>query len=278
MRRPAGYRISSARPPRSTGSSSGTCSFSKIICALRQPRSHRRSTETIRGVVAAQPGITLQAVLPHHPGAADAIYALIATAHIYVDLEAVPLAEPARVPLFADRDMALAYAHVHTPPSCTSAHGIALACGTLVSWDGRAWTIGHVGETTVGLRGEGSAWTEVPLPVFETLVRQGKLIGLAPEPTQAQLTVTERLRSAGPAEVREANRRYERLRPFLGEATDTPPGRTVYRWLAAYRQAERLYGNGYVGLLPRTRRSWQSPGQTAGGDARADDAAYCAGV
>jgi len=206
-----------------------------------------------RGVV-AQPGITVHEVLHDHPTSADTLYGLIATARLYVDLEAVPLAESARVPLFADRDMALAYAHVHTTPSCTSGHSMTLACGTQVSWDGRAWTIGHVGETTVGLCGDGSAWTEVPLPVFETLVRQGKVIGLASESTPAQRTVTERLRSAGPAEVREANRRYERLRPFLGEATDTPPGRTVYRWLAAYRQAERRYGTGYVGLLPRTRQ------------------------
>jgi transposase InsO family protein len=209
--------------------------------------------ETIRDVVTAQPGTTLQAFLDHHPGAADALYALIATAHVYVDLEAVPLAEPARVPLFSDRDMALAYAHVHTTPACTSAHGIALACGTLVSWDGRAWTISHVGETTVGLRGEGLAWTEVPLPVFETLVKQGKVVGLAPEPTGAHRAVHERLASAGPAEVHEANRRYEILRPFLHDGPVTAPGRTVYRWLARYRQAERLYGHGYVGLLPRTR-------------------------
>ena len=88
-------------------------------------------------MVAAQPGITLQALLHHHATSADAIYGLIATARIYVDLDAVPLAEPARVPLFPDRDTALAYAHVHATPSCASAHGIALACGTLVSWDGQ---------------------------------------------------------------------------------------------------------------------------------------------
>lgn len=111
----------------------------------------------------------------------------------------------------------------------------------------------HVGETTVGLLGAGSAWTEVPLQVVETLVRQGKLTGLAPEPTQAQRTVTERLGSAGPADVHEANRRYEIIRPFLHDTPVTAPDRTVYRWLARYRQAERLYGNGYVGLLPRTR-------------------------
>ena len=210
--------------------------------------------ETMRRLVAAQPGMTLQALLHHAAASADAIYGLIATARLYVDLDAVPLAEPARVPLFPDRDMALAYAHVHETGSRSAVHTaflwrVALRC----RWDGRAWTIGHVGETTVGLRGEGSAWTEVPLQVFETLAKQGKLTGLAPEPTQAQRTVTERLRSAGPAEVREANRRYELIRPFLRDATVTPPGRTVYRWLARYRQAERLYSNGYVGLLPRTR-------------------------
>ena len=209
--------------------------------------------ETIRRVVAAQPGITLQAVLHHDTSWADAIYGLLVTAHIYVDLDAVPLAEPARVPLFLDRDTARAYAHVHETVAGSSVPGIPLACGVAVRWDGRAWTIGHVGETTVGLRGEGSAWTEVPLQVFETLAKQGTLTGLAPEPTQAQRTVTERLRSAGPAEVREANRRYELIRPFLCDATVTPPGRTVYRWLARYRQAERCYSNGYVGLLPRTR-------------------------
>ena len=210
--------------------------------------------ETIRRVVAAQPGMTLQELLHHDITLADAIYGLIATERIYVDLDAMPLAESACVPLFADRDTALAYAHVYETRSPWAAHGIELACGTVVSWDGRAWTIMHVGETTVGLLGAGAAWTEVPLQVFETLVRQGKVIGLAPEPTQAQRTVTERLRSAGPAEVREANRRYERIRPFLGEALGPPPARTVYRWLAQYRQAARLYGNGYVGLLPRTRQ------------------------
>jgi transposase InsO family protein len=209
--------------------------------------------ETIQRMVAAQPGMTLQELLHHDISLADAIYFWIATEHVYVALDAVPLAEPARVPLFPDRDTALAYAHVHETVAGSSVPGIPLACGVAVQWDGRAWTIGHVGETTVGLRGEGSAWTEVPLQVFEMLVRQGKLTGLAPAPTQAQITVTERLRSAGPAEVREANRRYELIRPFLQEATVTPPGRTAYRWLARYRQAERLYGTGYVGLLPRTR-------------------------
>ena len=38
--------------------------------------------ETIRRLVAAQPGMTLQALLHHDPASADAIYDLIATAHV----------------------------------------------------------------------------------------------------------------------------------------------------------------------------------------------------
>jgi putative transposase len=122
--------------------------------------------ETIRRVVAAQPGMTLQELLHHDITLADALYFLIATERVYVDLDAVPLAEPARVPLFPDRDTALAYAHVQETVAGASVPGIPLACGVAVLWDGRAWTIVHVGETTVGLRGEGSAWTDGSSPLL----------------------------------------------------------------------------------------------------------------
>ena len=95
-------------------------------------------TETIRGAVAAQPGMTLQALLAHHPGAADAIYALIATAHIYVDLEAVPLAEPARVPLFRRSRHG---PRLRACPRDAVVHVCARYCAGVwhaVSWDGQS--------------------------------------------------------------------------------------------------------------------------------------------
>ena len=134
-------------------------------------------------------------------------------------------------PSFADRDTALAYAHVHETPACTSAPGIALACGTRCRWDGRAWTIGHVGETTVGLRGEGSAWTEVPLQVFETLVKQGKLTGLAPEPTQAQRTVTRATPQRRARRGTRGQSPLRTLRPFLmTRRSRRQGGRSIAGW------------------------------------------------
>jgi transposase InsO family protein len=208
--------------------------------------------QDVRRLVAAQPGITLQELLRDYEASADTIYFLIAAGGVYVDLDAAALAEPARTPIFADRATALAYSHLSRTAASPSAHCIDLACGVAVSWDGRIWTIVNIGENNVGLLGEGSAFTELPIDVFEALVRQGKMTGFESEPTQAQIKVKELLGRAGPSDLKEANRRYEIIHPFLQEEIAAQPNRTIYRWLSAYRRAQNLYGNGYVGLLPRT--------------------------
>lgn len=212
----------------------------------------RTIEEDVRRLVTTQPGLTLRELLQGREALTDTIYFLIATGRIYVDLDAAALAEPARAPIFADRETALAYSHLSETPVRSIAHIIDLACGASVCWDGRTWTVVNVGENTIGLLGERSAFTELPINVFEALVWQGKMTGFESEPSQAQIKVKELLGKAGPADLKEANRRYEIIRPFLKEGGNARPNRTVYRWLAVYRRAESLYGNGYVGLLPRT--------------------------
>jgi len=166
MRRPAGCRINCARPPRLTGSSSGTCSFSRLSArrARAEPAGSGRD-DTPHGGSAA--GYDLQELLHSNITVADAIYGLIVNG---VRLCRSGRGAPGRAgtcPLFADRDTALAYRHVHATVAGSSAPGIPLACGVGVLWDGRAWTIGHVGETTIGLLGDGSAWTEIRSPCLK---------------------------------------------------------------------------------------------------------------
>lgn len=211
--------------------------------------------QSVRQAVAVQPGIILQELLRKDEAAIDAIYFLIAAGDIYVDLNLVPLADPERVQVFADRDAALAYAQVNETAPRLSTGLIDLTCGGTVSWDSRVWTIVNVGERNIGLLGEGAAFMELPTEVFESLVRQAKITGLESGTNSAQTKVKEFLDRAGPADLKEANRRYEAIRPHLTKdkaAESVLPSRTIYRWLANYRQAERICGNGYVGLLPRT--------------------------
>jgi hypothetical protein len=48
-----------------------------------------------------------------------------------------------------------------------------------------------------------------------------------------------------------ATARYNQIEPFLNKNTLTPPSPTQRRWINQYRQAERTYNRGYLGLLPR---------------------------
>ena len=51
-----------------------------------------------------------------------------------------------------------------------------------------------------------------------------------------------------------ANRRFDLVKRHLeGEKAPLPiPARTLRFWIAQYRLAKEKYGNGYVGLLPKT--------------------------
>jgi transposase InsO family protein len=58
---------------------------------------------------------------------------------------------------------------------------------------------------------------------------------------------------AGPDALAEAVRRHVAIKAHLSGGTIEPhvPDRTIRHWLRSFRQAEAIYGDGFVGLLPR---------------------------
>jgi transposase InsO family protein len=61
----------------------------------------------------------------------------------------------------------------------------------------------------------------------------------------------------GPDQMVEANRRFQIVRAYQANeplVSGVSP-RTVRDWMQKYRRAESVYGNGYLGLLPRLRES-----------------------
>ena len=61
------------------------------------------------------------------------------------------------------------------------------------------------------------------------------------------------LASASEQDLKAGSERFDAVKRHLdGESTPTVSARTLRLWLAGYRLARERYGNGYVGLLPRT--------------------------
>lgn len=213
------------------------------------------------------PGVTLETLLREAEGfTADDVYQLVVTGVIFIDLRATPLAEPARVQVFRDESTAKAWAALHQPRremGLAAVRTLSLQLGTPLVWDGRPWTLGNAGETTLTLLSPEGQLVELPLAQFETLATQGKIVGLAldPQPSTPNALAMELWMQASAADLCEANRRLELIKPvLLGQAqvsalgSDATTERTLYRWVQRYRAAEQVFGQGYVGLLQMIHR------------------------
>jgi putative transposase len=136
-----------------------------------------------------------------------------------------------------------------------------LAVNTPVLWDGQRWQLLNLGPTTVTLRAAEGQLTELPLLVFQDLLAAGK-VAVPTVPDASALAYlhpeAQRLvREASPHALEVAKTRYPAVqayqqRPHAAETSTPVPLRTLRRWVARFKEAEGLYGTGYIGLLPRT--------------------------
>jgi putative transposase len=72
--------------------------------------------------------------------------------------------------------------------------------------------------------------------------------------SQAHSETFHLLATASERDLKVANQRFDLVKRHLAGDTSAPsvPARTIRLWVARYRFAREQYGNGYVGLLPRT--------------------------
>ncbi len=214
-------------------------------------------TTAIRALVMSKPALTLLQLLEGLPtGTPDDVYFLIATEQLYVDLSQTPLADPQHVPVFVDREQAVAYTTLsqstwHLFPGSSSC---SLIPGTLLWWDGKPWRTLNLGETTVTLLAPENHVVDLPVEVFEDLLRQRKVTVATPVPGDPRYAEEhELLQQASPEQLAIATYRYKLLGRALPEET-VVSARTLQRWRTKFRTAEAIYGHGFLGLIPELCR------------------------
>lgn len=207
---------------------------------------------SVASLVAEHPGISLQELLAAGTAPADVAFTMIARGQLYVDLRSVPLAEPPRVPVFRDAEIARGYAMIASSPGKSNPF-VAIALGASVVWDARIWTIVNLGVTQVTLLAVDGTLIDLPQITFEELIKSGRLSN--PEETmlaESNPAICELLAKASPTDFEEANRRYAIIKPWLAgnPANDqSTPRRTIRDWIWKWKNAETRYGCGYVGLV-----------------------------
>lgn len=211
--------------------------------------------QSLLTTVKLQVGITLAELFQQYEHVSrDDIYALIATGQLYVDLSIARLAEPEQVRVFLNREVAGAYQQVISvaPNSLCDNHPLAITIGMELLWDSQTWTVANSGMTATGLLHTSGKLIELPNPVLETLLKEGKITSAQDaDSSSCHPTIQAVLAHAKPEDIVAANRRYTILLPYLSDDPPSLPSSTIRRWRDHYRKAETLYGSGYVGLLPR---------------------------
>lgn len=214
------------------------------------------SRDVALACVMATPGLALNELLQlaTERVTPDEIFAMIATDVLYVDWHAAPLAEPARVKVFATPESATVINDAgHTrQSSCSTTR---LQCGSQITWDGRPWSIVNLGDTSVSLLSADQKLAEIPAAAFQSLVADNRLTIISSETaSDCDSAIRDRLLRASEADLKVATHRSALVGRYLDSATlpasTEVPARTFFRWLDQYRKAAAAYGNGFVGLLP----------------------------
>jgi putative transposase len=225
--------------------------FLEDYLRLDEPIVNQEATDELLAQITDEPGISLDKLLKEIKVAtSDDIYTLVATEQIYVDLYAEPLAEPDRVHLFRDQEIAHAYIALSSKTNrreFTISNPVTVAIGVSVMWDGKGWMIVNDGEMHISLLAADGALVELPRATFETLVKKGKITGLDEKPP-AGLSAEgiKKVLGGDKKDLQDALKRYNAV---LSRSEEEVSERTLRSWKAKFRDGVRRYGNGFLGLF-----------------------------
>ena len=112
----------------------------------------------------------------------------------------------------------------------------------------------NAGATTVSLVGPDRSFTEIPAAALEDMVKDQR-VQVSPSVVHHDAGgIRSQIATASEEDLEIANRRSQAVRSYLlGDLQPGTPARTLRLWAARFREAELAFGEGYLGLIPRTR-------------------------
>ncbi len=214
----------------------------------------KREIETLIG---ENLGVLLSELITSTANAtSDDIYLMISREEIYVDIYKNCIAEPDTVKVYRNLEHAKAYGNIieSNYESIYEISTMNIEVGQRVLWDGVRWMIINVGEYDISLSSDTKKYINLPNDIFEAYANQGRIKGINNDndiyPAAKHKDI---ILKADKEDLEIANYRYKCVKKVLsGQESDQlqVPARTIRRWIKSFKDAQEIYGNGYVGLIP----------------------------
>ena len=190
---------------------------------------------------------------------ADDVYTLIVKNEIYVDLVKYIIANSNDVPIFLSEQHSKAFESINSTKT-ENIHpitAVTIDVNTTVIWDGIVWRIVNVGFQAISLYSDENGLLELPKIHFIELLNNGRIdLKNEKEESRKYVPFIENILEMGPEELEKANRKINVVKRKLnGEKIPSSEvsERTLRQWVKNYKEAQQIYGNGYIGLLTKNQ-------------------------
>lgn len=216
----------------------------------------------IKEAIQSAPGLYLNELIlsSENQFSADDVYVLIAKNIIYIDLYNDLITEPEHVKVYINKEQYKGFSIIaKTSRYKKQSHTIELKSGNDILWGDTTWTIlnfDYLSNIVFLYSRNENKNVELPQDLFESYISEGYICGTNSYDRSETDEVKKMISQASVKDLEEANKKYEIIRMYLkGEKIElTVTERTLRNWVKKYKDAEELHGNGFVGLLPQTKK------------------------
>ncbi|MDQ0186943.1 DDE-type integrase/transposase/recombinase [Cytobacillus kochii] len=188
----------------------------------------------------------------------DDIYVSIIKELLYVDLKNNALAEPDKVKVYLHKEHAEMYDNIvrSQVDEFIISSPLIIEVGKEIYWDGCIWQVINVGNNSISLSSR-ERYNEIPKALFLRLTSEGKITFRSQVRKEIDdEAIVDILNTVDENDYKIANYRYRFVKAYLqGELKESvdPKIRTIRHWVSQFKQAEKIFGNGYIGLLPSSK-------------------------
>lgn len=215
----------------------------------------------IKEAILSNPGLSLLDLIQHanNQYSADDIYALIAQNKIYIDLYNDIITEPNHVKVYLNKEQYKGFSIIEKSSRKRKySNKIELKTGNRIFWGDSTWTILNYDRSNKRIflySNSVSKNVELPIDLFESYISEGYIRAVESDHSDEDNALKKMIAQATEQELEEANKKFEIVTKYLnGEKVElNVTERTLRNWVKKYRDAEELYGNGFVGLLSKTK-------------------------
>lgn len=213
----------------------------------------------VKEIVAENFGITFKEILEIcdllKP---EDVYIMIVEGIIYVDIRRGVLVEQDKVEIFVDKEMANIFYEVFNKlpekSSSTNSRNTSLTQGSKFLWDDKEYTILNLGGLTITVVDEKDSVVNLTNKQLSLLLEQ-KVIKFMDSVELLDNKHSEYkriiLEGSSRSDIEEAHKRYEIINNDSDCHNQLFSSKTISRWRKAYNEATKLYGNGFLGLIPK---------------------------